>query len=199
MALQESLNSPMTGVAWPATRDNRLLRNFVLILAGSLLLTASAKVQIPFFPVPITMQTFFVLVIGMAYGWQLGATTVVFYLVQGAFGLPVFAGTPGQGLGLAYMLGGTGGYLLGFVFAAGLCGWLAEHGWDRRPMSTAAAMTLGTVAIYIPGLLWLGLLYGWDKPIIAWGVTPFLVGDVFKVVIGTCVLPLIWRFIKNRP
>ena len=104
-------------------------------------------------------------------------------------GLPVFAGTPAKGIGLAYMMGTTGGYLLGFVFAATLCGYLAERGWDRSFVRTAVAMLLGNIAIYIPGLLWLGILLGWDKPIIAWGLTPFIVGDIFKIILATSLFP----------
>ncbi len=194
-----SLTLPtMTRVAWPAQRVSPLLRSVVLAFAGTLVLTASARLQVPFYPVPITLQTFFVLVIGMAYGWRLGAATVLLYLAQGALGLPVFAGTPEKGIGLAYMMGGTGGYLAGFVLAAALCGWLAEHGWDRRPLTAAAAMTLGTLAIYLPGLTWLGVLFGWDKPILAWGLYPFLPGDLFKIAVGTATLPAAWALLGRR-
>jgi biotin transport system substrate-specific component len=117
---------------------------------------------------------FVVLTLGMAYGWRLGAATVMLYLVEGAAGLPVFAGTPEKGSGLAYMLGGTGGYLVGFVLAAAVCGYLAERGWDRRIVTTALAMLVGNVLIYIPGLFWLGSPFGWDKPIVEWGLTPFI-------------------------
>ncbi|CAD7846226.1 MAG: Substrate-specific component BioY of biotin ECF transporter [Olavius algarvensis Gamma 3 endosymbiont] len=183
---------------WPYETDNKLLRNTILAVAGTLLLTLSAKVSIPFFPVPMTMQTLVVLALGMAYGWKLGAATMLLYLAEGAVGLPVFSGTPDKGIGLVYMMGGTGGYLVGFILAASLTGYLAEHGWDRNIVTTALAMLLGNLLIYIPGLLWLGSLYGWDKPILAWGLTPFLFGDLVKVVLAAVAMPLCWRVVRKR-
>ena len=161
-------------------------------------LTISAKVQIPFYPVPMTMQTFVVLLTGIAYGTRLGVVTLLLYLGMGALGLPVFAGTPEKGIGLAYMLGPTGGYLIGFVIAVAICGWLSERGWDRRPVTTATAMLAGNVLIYLPGLLWLGTVVGWDKPIVQWGLTPFLLGDLFKLLLAAGALPLVWRAIGRR-
>jgi biotin transport system substrate-specific component len=186
---------------WPSASDaaptRRWLRLGLLVLAGSILLTISAKIQVPFYPVPMTMQTFMVLALGMAYGWRLGAATVLFYLAQGAMGLPVFVGTPEKGIGLAYMAGPTGGYLLGFVMAAALAGWLAERGWDRNIVTTAIAMLLGNIVIYVPGLLWLGALFGWDKPILAWGLTPFVLGDLTKLALAAVLMPLAWRALRN--
>ncbi len=134
----------------------------------------------------------------MAYGWRLGAVTLLLYLGEGALGFPVFAGTPEKGIGLAYMLGGTGGYLVGFVLAAVACGWLAERGWDRGPVSTALAMLVGNALIYVPGILWLGALFGWDKPILEWGLVPFIFGDVAKLALAAAVLPLAWRIFDRR-
>ena len=170
-----------------------LPRNLALALAGSIALCVSAKIQVPFYPVPMTMQTFVVLMVGMAFGWRLGAATVLLYLAQGALGLPVFAGTPEKGIGLAYMAGPTGGYLLGFVFAAALAGWLAERGFDRNVMLTAVAMLLGNAVIYIPGLLWLGAVVGWDKPVLEWGLTPFLFGDATKLALAALLMPMLWK------
>jgi len=113
-----------------------LTRNLMLAVGGSLLLWASARLQVPFYPVPMTMQTFVVLMIGAAYGWRLGAATVALYLLQGALGMPVFAGTPEKGIGLAYMAGPTGGYLVGYVAAAAVTGALAGRGGDRRGATT---------------------------------------------------------------
>lgn len=175
-----------------------LLQKAVIVVAGSLLLWASAKVQIPFYPVPLTMQTFAVLVIGMTLGWRLGLATVALYLAQGAAGLPVFAGTPEKGIGLAYMMGPTGGYLLGYLPAAALCGWLAERGWDRSVVLTALAMLAGNIVIYLPGLLWLGSMVGWDKPVLAWGMTPFLLGDLLKLGIAAAALPMLWQAVGAR-
>ena len=176
--------------------DNALLRNLMLAVAGSLLLWISAKISIPFWPVLLTMQTLVVLMIGMAFGARLGAATVALYLLEGAAGLPVFSGTPEKGIGLAYMMSTTGGYLFGFVVAAGAVGFLAERGWDRNLSTTALAMLIGTVLIYIPGVLWLGMVLGWDKPILSWGLTPFLAGDALKLVIAAVLMPSLWRLLS---
>jgi biotin transport system substrate-specific component len=198
MAHASILRPTLATVLWPEAASGKALRAVLLAVAGSVLLTLAAKVQIPFYPVPLTMQTFVVLALGMAYGWRLGGATVLLYLAEGAMGLPVFAGTPDKGIGLAYMAGPTGGYLAGFVLAAAACGWLAERGWDRRMVTTALAMVIGNVIIYVPGLLWLGSLLGWDKPILAWGLTPFLLGDLFKLALAAAVLPLAWRLVRRR-
>jgi biotin transport system substrate-specific component len=174
-----------------------ILHQISLAVVGSLLIAIASKIQVPFYPVPMTLQTLMVLTIGMAYGWRLAIATLVLYLLEGAVGLPVFAGTPEKGIGLSYMLGGTGGYLIGFVIAAGCCGLLAERGWDRSPLTTAATMLIGNGLIYVPGLLWLGSLYGWDKPILEWGLIPFLFGDMIKIVLASCMMPIIWRFLKK--
>ncbi len=174
-----------------------LARGVILAAVGSALLTLSAKVQIPFHPVPLTMQTLVVLLIGFAYGWRLGALSVALYLTQGALGLPVFAGTPEKGIGLAYMFGTTGGYLAGFVAAAAAVGWLAEKGWDRRISTTLAAMLIGNAIIYAGGLLWLGALIGWDKPLLAWGMLPFLPGDMLKIALAMAMLPAVWRLLDG--
>ena len=170
-----------------------LPRSVALALAGSIALCVSARIQVPFYPVPMNMQTFVVLMVGMAFGWRLGAATVLLYLAEGALGLPVFAGTPEKGIGLAYMAGPTGGYLFGFVFAAALTGWLAERGFDRNVMLTAVAMLLGNAVIYIPGLLWLGTVVGWDQPVLAWGLMPFLFGDATKLALAALLMPMLWK------
>ncbi len=172
---------------------NRAVRGVVLAFVGTLLLTLSAKIQVPFYPVPMTMQTFVVLALGMSYGWRLGGATMLLYMAEGAMGLPVFAGTPEKGIGLAYMMGGTGGYLIGYVFAAMATGWLAEQGWDRSAMGTALAMLIGNAIIYVPGVLYLGVLFGWDKPIVEWGFTPFILGDFVKLALAVTVMPLAWK------
>ncbi len=193
-----------TAVLHPTLADrvfgaqSSLARQVLLAVGGSLALWASAKIQIPFYPVPLTMQTFMVLVIGMAFGLRLGTATVALYLLQGALGLPVFAGTPEKGIGLAYMVGPTGGYLLGYLAAVAACGYLAERGWDRRASTTALAMLVGNILIYVPGLLWLGAVVGWDKPVLAWGLTPFLLGDLVKLALATAVLPLAWQGLRSR-
>ena len=194
MALRHpALHPTLIGSAWPQAADS-WLRMAILAIAGTGLLTISAKIQVPFYPVPMTMQTFAVLVIGMAYGWKLGGATLLLYLAEGAVGLPVFAGTPEKGIGLAYMAGPTGGYLAGFVLAAGIAGWLGEKGWDRSITMTLAAMAIGTVIIFVPGYAWLATLIGAEK---AWafGVLPFLWGEVFKIALAAAVLPGAWKLI----
>lgn len=180
---------------WGTNRP--LVRNVALAVIGSLALWVSAKISIPFWPVPLTMQTFVVLVIGMAFGPRLGVATVLLYLAEGAAGLPVFAGTPEKGLGLAYMVGPTGGYLLGFVFAAAIVGHLAGRGWDRNPLTTAAAMVIGNGFIFLCGIVWLGAVVGWDKPVLAWGLWPFLPGAALKIILATLLLPGLWRLLAS--
>ena len=177
--------------AYPA---HSFARSFILAVAGSALLALSARVEIPLVPVPITMQTFVVLVIGLAYGWRLGALTVLLYLAEGAAGLPVFAG---GAFGVGVLVGPTGGYLLGFVAAAAVCGRLAESGWDRRPTTTFAAMLIGNFIIYAFGLLQLGTVIGWDKPVLQLGLQPFLLGDLLKIALAMVVLPAAWKAIKQ--
>ena len=172
------------------------MRNAVIVFAGSLLLTLSAKLSIPFPLVPMTLQTLVVLCLGMLLGPRLGVAAVLAYLAQGAVGLPVFAGTPEKGIGLAYMLQHTGGYLVGYVFAAYTVGKLAQRHWDRSMLTTIAAMLIGNAVIYVFGLLWLGTLIGWDKPVLAFGLTPFLLGDLAKVLIAATILPGLWKLVK---
>ena len=196
MATHDSTAHPtLIGAAWPQATGS-WLRLALLAIAGTVLLTVSAKIQVPFYPVPMTMQTFAVLVIGMAYGWKLGGATLLLYLAEGAAGLPVFAGTPAKGIGLAYMAGPTGGYLVGFVLAAGIAGWLGEKGWDRSIVMTVAAMVIGTAVIFVPGYAWLAALIGAEK---AWafGVLPFLWGEVFKIALAAAVLPGAWKLIAK--
>lgn len=178
--------------------SDSIARKVALVFAGSLLLWASAKVQVPFYPVPMTMQTFVVIMLGMSLGWRLGGATVLLYLSQGAAGLPVFAGTPEKGLGLLYMAGPTGGYLLGFLLAAIATGWLAERGWHRNVLTTLAAFAVGIVLVYLPGLAWLGTIAGWQNPIMQWGLYPFLLGEVFKMALAAAVLPLASRALLKR-
>lgn len=180
----------------PSARHALWVRNLAIVIGGSLLLTLSAKISIPFYPVPMTLQTLVVLCLGMALGPLLGAASVLAYLAQGAVGLPVFAGTPEKGIGLVYMLGTTGGYLLGFVVASVVVGLLARKRWDRSLLRTVAAMLIGNCIIYALGLLWLGSIVGWDKPVLAWGMTPFLLGDLAKILVAAALLPTIWKALK---
>jgi len=178
-------------------KDIGQFRPLFLILVGSLLLTVSAKVQVPFYPVPMTLQTLVVLLIGIAFGWRMGSATVLAYLAQGALGFPVFAGTPEKGLGLLYMAGPTGGYLLGFALAAATTGWLAERGLDRSAIGTAFAMAAGNVVIYVCGLVWLSSFVGMEKAV-DFGLVPFLFGDLMKIALATATLPMIWKFLNRH-
>lgn len=185
----------LASTLWPAqSGGSRAARNALLALVGTLALTVSAKTQIPFWPVPMTMQTFIVLVIGTAYGMRLGVATVALYLIEGALGLPVFAGTPEKGVGLAYMMGPTGGYLLGFVAGAWLSGWLAERGFDRSPLRTLVAMSLGHALIFVFGVTWLAQLIGFEQAF-ATGVMPFWAATIVKTLLGVATLPLAWKWI----
>lgn len=191
-------NVTLAARLWPAT-GSLVLRNILLVVIGTALLWASAKIKVPFYPVPMTMQPFVVFAIGLALGWRPAAATVVLYLIEGAAGLPVFAGTPEKGIGLAYMAGPTGGYLLGFLLAAGAIGWLADRGWDRSIGKAFAACLIGVALIHIPGLLWLGTLIGWDKPVLALGFTPFILGDLVKALLAALAIPSAWRLVARRP
>lgn len=176
--------------------DSRL-RQAIIVITGSLLIWASAKIQVPFYPVPMTMQTLVILGLGFALGPRLGLATLMLYMAQGAMGLPVFAGSPEKGIGLAYMAGPTGGYLLGFALAIFACGHLAELGWDRSVIKTALAMIIGNGLIYLPGILWLGTMIGWDQPVLEWGLYPFLLGDGLKIILAMTILPFAWRMLNR--
>ncbi|MCC0043581.1 MAG: biotin transporter BioY [Brucellaceae bacterium] len=165
----------------------------VTVFAASLLLVLSAKIAVPFYPVPMTMQTLVVIGIGLALGPVRGGAAILLYLAEGAAGLPVFAGTPEKGIGLAYMAGPTGGYLIGFVLAAVTAGLLARRGWDRSPIKATIAALLAGAVIYLPGLLWLGAVIGFDKPLLEFGLYPFIAGDLFKAVLAGLIFTIAWR------
>jgi biotin transport system substrate-specific component len=196
MSIATAVHQPLIDRLWPAA-ERPLVRQVILAVLGSLLLWASAKAQVPMWPVPMTMQSFVVLVIGMGYGSRLGAATIGLYLIEGAVGLPVFAGTPEKGLGLAYMMGTTGGYLVGFLIAAATVGWLAERGWDRTLPKAVAAMAVGSILLLVPGVAWLAVLIGGQKAI-ALGLMPFLAGTVVKLALASAVMPLAWRAVEAR-
>ena len=176
----------------------------LLVLFGSLLLTISAKVKIPFYPVPMTMQTFVVLFLGMAFGPKIGLATVTLYLLEGIFGLPVFANSPEKGIGLVYFTGPTMGYLIGFLVATYLAGLFLST--DRRLtqyikflkfknnyLNIFFTLLFSVSFIYILGLLWLGTLIGWDKPIFKLGAQPFLLAELFKLTLLTILYPWIFK------
>ena len=175
------------------------LKQILLVVTGIMALAIAAKVKIPMTPVPITLGTLAVLTIGSAYGPRLGLATILGYLIIGALGFDVFATSSASNSGLDYMVGGTGGYLVGYVVATLALGKLARMGWDRTAPKMACAMLLGNLLIYIPGLIWLGTLYGWDQPILQWGLTPFIIGDLLKLAVAAMLLPLAWKVIgKTR-
>jgi biotin transport system substrate-specific component len=169
-----------------------------VVVAASLLLAISAKISVPFYPVPLTMQTFVVIGLGLALGPWRGLAAIMLYLTEGAAGLPVFAGTPEKGIGLAYMMGPTGGYLLGYVPAVLIGGWLATNGWDRNPLRTMAAALLSGAVIYVPGLLWLGAIIGFDKPVLQYGLYPFIFGDVVKAALAAILFPAAWKALEGK-
>ena len=196
-ALFHTPSQTLSGVLW-AEKSNQWLRFLTFAIAGSIALTLSSKISIPAIPVPFTLQTLVVLLLGFAYGPAMAGATVGLYLLQGAFGLPVFQGTPEKGLGLAYMMGPTGGYLAGFFVAAVVCGKLAQKGWDKRFSTMALGMILGNAIIYAFGLAWLGSLIGWDKPVLQYGMIPFLAGDLIKIAIAVALVPMIWKRVNRK-
>ena len=167
---------------------NKIAKIILISILGTLLLTISAKVKIPFYPVPMTMQTFVVLFLGILLGPKIGLLTISLYLFEGIFGLPVFAGTPEKGIGFAYFTGPTMGYLIGFLFAAYFAGWF---NYDKGLINTFLKLVFSVSIIYIFGLIWLGTLIGWDKPIFKFGAQPFLLAELFKILLLMFLAPVL--------
>lgn len=178
---------------WPRETGG-FLRLALLAVVGSALMAVSAKVQVPMWPVPMTMQTFAALAIGMAYGARLAGATLLLYLAEGLVGLPVFA----SGAGPAYMAGPTGGYLVGFFVAAVLVGWLAEKGWDRNVLLTFLANFAGTAIIFALGVTWLSTIMGGFEKALAAGFQPFILGAFVKIALAAALLPLVWKLLPRR-
>ena len=174
-------------------KQSKLLRHVFLALIGSIILAVSSKIKIPFYPVPMTMQTLVVLMIGIVFGWKLGLATVSLYLFEGIIGLPVFSGTPEKGLGLVYFTGPTMGYLLGFLVAVYISG---KFNYDSNIIKNFLKLLLATSFIYILGMTWLGNLIGWDKPIFQLGAQPFLLAELFKILIVTFAISQIRKIKK---
>ena len=162
------------------SQNYRILKYILVIFLGSILLTVSSKIKIPFYPVPMTMQTFVVLFLGMSFGYKIGLATVSLYLLEGIIGLPVFSNSPEKGVGIIYFTGPTMGYLIGFLFATFLAGYF---NFKVNIFYTFLKLIIAVSVIYILGIFWLGNLIGWDKPIIQLGVTPFLLAELFKISI----------------
>ena len=172
---------------------NKIAKVILMAVLGTLLLTISAKIKIPFYPVPMTMQTFVVLFLGITLGPKIGLLTVSLYLFEGIFGLPVFAGTPEKGIGIVYFTGPTMGYLIGFLIAVYFAGLLK---YEKGPTNTFLKLIFSVSFIYILGLIWLGTLIGWDKPIFKLGAKPFLLAELFKMLLLLFLIPTLLKVKK---
>jgi biotin transport system substrate-specific component len=197
MTAAQATYPTLAATFWPEGKTSPVTRNVILAFAGTVLLWLSAKIQVPYYPVPATMQTLVVLALGVAYGARLGAATMALYLLEGAVGLPVFAGTWSEGGGFHHLVGPTAGYLFGFVVAGGVTGWLAERGWDRNIIFTALAMVIGNLIIYALGVSWLASMSSLDFAIKN-GLVPFLALDAIKIALATCALPIAWRVSSRK-
>ena len=162
--------------------QSQIVKSLIIIFLGSILLTISAKVKIPFYPVPMTMQTFIVLFLGVSFGYKIGLATVCLYLVEGIIGLPVFSNSPERGVGLVYFTGPTMGYLIGFLSACFFASFVKSN---ESYFIIFLKLSLSVSTIYIFGILWLGTIIGWDKPILSLGVYPFLMAEIFKILLLT--------------
>jgi len=178
--------------------STKYLMYALYVAFGVCLITLAAKIKVPLWPnpTPVTLQTLAIFAIASAYGSRLAVATIMAYMIAGAAGMPVFAGTPEKGLGLVYMAGPTGGYLAGFVVMAYLTGLAADRGWSKSPFKMAGAMLTGEIIMLTMGALWMGYLFGSDK-IIAWGVGPFIVTDLIKLAIAACIVPALWSLFKK--
>ena len=176
-----------------ANSTHRILKTFVVIFLGTMALTISAKLRIPFYPVPMTMQTFVVLFLGLAFGYKIGFATVGVYLLEGIIGIPVFSNSPEKGVGLVYFTGPTMGYLIGFLSAVFFAGYL---NLKNNIFIIFSKLIFSVSTIYLFGVLWLGTLIGWDKPILELGVTPFLLAELFKICLLTILAKKIIKLRK---
>ena len=172
-------------------KQSKILRNVFIALMGTVLLAISSKIKIPFYPVPMTMQTLVVMFLGITLGWKLGVATVVLYLFEGIIGLPVFSSSPEKGVGMVYFTGPTMGYLFGFLVASFLSAFINIK---DNFLIIFLKLSISVSTIYILGILWLGTLIGWDKPVFSLGVTPFLLAEFFKITLLTLLAKKIIRF-----
>ena len=164
----------------------KILKVFFIIIFGSLLITLSAKIKIPFYPVPMTMQTFTIILVGASFGYKIGLAIVSIYLLEGIIGLPVFSNSPEKGTGLVYFTGPTMGYLLGFLGAVFFAGYFK---YNKNTFLNFIKIVFSVFTIYLLGLVWLGYLIGWDKPIFKLGAEPFLLAELLKIIILTILIP----------
>jgi len=192
---RQTANLTIADIFNPHEKLYSLLYDATLILCGSLFIAICAQIKIwlPFSPVPVTGQTFAVLIIGFLYGWRRGVLCVLLYLAEGLAGLPVFALIPS---GIGAIAGPSGGYLISFLAAAAVTGKLAEMGWDRKMTGTIAAMLAGNITIYLFGLLWLYRLTRDFGHTLSIGLYPFIIGDLFKIALAAVLLPATWKLLK---
>jgi len=173
--------------------QSQIIKSLLIIFLGSVILTISAKIKIPFYPVPMTMQTFVVLFLGVSFGYKIAIATVGLYLLEGVLGLPVFSNSPERGIGLVYFMGPTMGYLVGFISACFLASFIKE---DDNYLVIFTKLIFSVSSIYILGILWLGNLIGWDKPVLELGLIPFLLAEVFKIALLTLLTKKIIKLRK---
>jgi biotin transport system substrate-specific component len=188
---------PLVSLALPESGAARLATQIFLAVSGTLLLTLSAKTKVVLGPVDMSLQTLAIFLISAAFGMRLALATLLLYMAQGAMGFPVFQSTPEKGLGIAYMLGSTGGYLAGFVAMAAIVGWAADRGWDRSPFKMLGAVLAAEVVMMAMGFAWLAGLIGVEK---SWqfGVVPFIAPDLIKVALAATLAPAIWALLPKQ-
>ena len=202
MQSRASTHTALAPTLW-SFAGNRVVQDVVLVLIGTAFIAIAAKIKVPFFPVPMTLQTLAILLIGATYGFRLGTLTVLAYLAEGLVGLPVFTNTPPAVAGALYFIGPTGGFLLGFVFLAAITGYAADRGWDRSIPRLASAMLVGEIVMMALGFAWFAQLssgatgLGIDKAL-AGGVTPFILGDLLKLALAALAVPAAWQFLRPR-
>ena len=171
--------------------QSKVIKSLLIIVLGSVALTISAKIKIPFYPVPMTMQTFVVMFLGLSFGYKIGLATVSLYLFEGIIGLPVFSNSPGRGIGLVYFTGPTMGYLIGFLSASYLASFVNSK---DNLFKIFIKLIIAVSTIYLLGIIWLGTLIGWEKPIYSLGVAPFLLAELFKILLLTLIAKKIIKF-----
>ena len=172
------------------SKIEKIVKLTLITIIGTILITISSKIKIPFYPVPMTMQTFIILLIGITLGYKVGLATVTLYLLEGIVGLPVFANSPEKGIGIAYFIGPTMGYLIGFLVAVYFAGLFK---YDKGLINTFLKLIFSVSFIYILGLIWLGMLIGWDKPIFKFGAEPFLLAELFKILLLLFLMPILLK------
>lgn len=192
---QAIASRPLVSLALPEKGMSRLFAQGLIALTGTLLLTLAAKSKVVLGPVDLSLQNLAILLIAASFGFRLGVATLLLYLAEGALGLPVFQSTPEKGIGLAYMVGPTGGYLVGFVVMAAMVGWAADRGWDRNVLKLGGVMFAAQAVLLFLGFAWLATLIGADK---AWqfGVAPFILPDLVKAALAACLVSAGWSILK---